>query len=282
MDQDELHPTPPRQPPGEATRASIDVRTLVIALAVAAALMVAYVVGSGQGGGSARADAATGDTTDPADPPTMVMTGTGKVTPVPDEMTFHVSIHAKQPDVSSALARANVTATRILHRLRTEGVNPTYVKTGGLSIHPDYDYSSGRAVISGYAASESLNVAVKDLSSAGRVLGAATDAGGNAVQISGIRLGVSDPDALLAQARKAAVDEATAKAQEYADATGRDLGAVISVREVLPGSSIPAVPSATDSFLRGAADLAATSVVPIRAGRSSNSVTVAVVWTFAD
>lgn len=281
-------PNQPHQPAGATSRATIDVRTLVIVIGVAAALLIAYAVGAGQGDTPTRAAAATtgaapAGATDAADPATMVMTGTGKVTPVPDQMTFRVSVHATQADVSSALAKANVTATRVLHRLRTEGVNPTDVETTGLSIHAEYDYpDSGPPVISGYSASESMAVSVKDLSTSGRVLGAATEAGGNAVRISGIKLGVSDPDANLAQARKAAVDEATAKATEYADATGRELGQVVSVREVMPGSSIPAVPSAADGFMRGVADLAATSGVPIRAGRSSNSVTVAVVWTFAD
>ncbi len=263
--------------------ATIDVRTLVIALGVAAALLVAYAVGTGRAGGSnpASAVAATTDQSDPTATPTMVMTGTGKATPVSDQMTFRVSIHAQQADVSSALAKANVTATRVLHRLRTEGVDPTQVKTTGLSIRPEYDYSgNGPAVISGYSASESLSVAVKDLPSAGRVLGAAADAGGNAVRISGVRLGVADKEAALAVARKDAVAQATAKAQEYADATGRTLGEVVSVREVMPGSAIPPVPSAGDALTR-AAGLAPTSIVPIRAGRSTNSVTVAVVWTFA-
>ena len=132
-------------------------------------------------------------------------------------------------------------------------MNPTAVKTTGLSIHPVYDYSgTGPAVISGYSASQGLGVAVKDLSTAGDALGAAADAGGNAVRISGIKLGVSDPDAVLGQARKDAVDEAKAKAQEYADATGETLGKVMSIREVTPDTYIPPVPMAFDSALRAA------------------------------
>jgi uncharacterized protein YggE len=267
------------------TRATIDVRTLVMVIAVAAALLVAYAVGASGGDTSARAAADTGaaGSADPDDTPTIVMNGTGKATPVPDQMTFRVSVHAMKSDVSSALAKTNKVVTRILHGLRGEGVNPTAVKTTGLSIHSVYDYSgTGPAVISGYSASQGLGVAVKDLSTAGDALGAAADAGGNAVRISGIKLGVSDPDAVLGQARADAVDEAKAKAQEYADATGETLGKVMSIREVTPDTYIPPVPMALDSALR-AAELASKSTsVPIRAGRSSNSVTVAVVWELAD
>lgn len=270
------------QEPTSRARVTVDVRTVVIVLAVAAALTVAFVLGAGQGGTSVRA-AAADNATDPADTPTIVMTGTGKATPVSDQMSFHVSVHASGSDVSSALANANATATRVLHALRGEGVDPTYVKTSGLSIHPNYDYSgSGPAVITGYSATEEMDVAVRDLTKAGSALSAAADAGGNAVRISGVKLGVADKVAALAAARKAAIDEAMAKAREYAEAAGRELGDVVSVREVSPYTYIPPYPQAFDSALRGVADAADTSSVPIRAGRSGNSVTVAVVWTFAN
>jgi len=268
-----------------AGRATIDVRTLVIVIGVAAALLVAYAVGASGGGTSSRAAAdttATDAVRTADDTPTIVMTGTGKATPVPDQMTFRVSVHATESDVSSALGRTSSVATQILHAMREEGVNPTAVKTTGLSVKPLYDYSgTGPAVISGYAANEGLSVAVKDLQTAGDVLGAAADAGGNAIRISGIKLGVSDPDAVLAQARKDAVDEAKSKAQEYADATGETLGTVMSIREVTPNTYIEPVPMAYDQALR-ATSLAEGTKVPIRAGRSSNSVTVAVVWKLGD
>jgi uncharacterized protein len=271
---------------GEAARATVDVRTLVLVMVGAAALLAAYFIGSTHDGGPSSSAAATttaaGDDSANAssDEETMVMTGTGKVTPVPDEMTFHIGIKGNASDVSAALAAANGKAKSVLHRLRGEGVNPLDVKTTGLSIHPVYDYSGGRAVITGYEASESMTVEVKELASAGRVLGAAADAGGNAIRISGIKLGVADQDALLKQAREDAVAEATTKAKEYAAATGQELGQVISLREVNPAGSIPVGKMAFDS----ASSLSgprSSGYVPIRTGRSSLEVTVAVVWSFA-
>ena len=264
---------------GQAARATVDVRTLALVLAVAAALLMAYFVGALRHGDAAQAATDTASAGTPAassDEPTMVMTGTGKATGVPDEMTFRVAIHQTAADVSTALAQANRTATDVLHRLRTEGVAPLDIKTTGLSIRPVYAYSSSAPpVITGYAASESMSVAVKDLATSGRVLGATADAGGNAVRISSIKLGIADQDALMKQARQDAVAEATAKAKEYAAATGQSLGKVISVREVTPGSSIPPVPTAAYR----AEDLAASAIVPIRTGRSPLQVTVAIVWS---
>lgn len=266
-----------------ATRATIDVRTLGIVLAVAAALLAAYALGAGQDGrsSSASADTGAGDESARPDEATMVMTGTGEATGVPKQMTFHVGIRSSAADVSAALAQANSTARHVLHRLRSEGVNPRDAKTTGLSVRPVYDYSDdGPPSISGYAASESLSVAVDDLSASGRVLGAAADAGGNAVRISGIKLGIADKDALMKRARQDAVEEATAKAQQYAEATGQELGPVISIREVMPGSAVPPL-AGRSAFSELSADLPSSAIVPIRPGRSPLEVTVAVVWTFA-
>ena len=268
-----------------AARAVVEVRTLVLVAVMAVALLLAYAVGAGHGGGSTTAHAvdttgsATPDaTTEPAAGPTIVMTGTGTATGVPDQMTYSVGIEKQASDVSAALAQASATATAVLHRLRAEGVDPKDVKTTGLSVRPVYDYSGGGpGVIVGYSASEHLRVAVDDLARSGRVLSATADAGGNDVRISGIKLGIADKDALMKRARRDAVAEATAKAQEYADATGQTLGKVISVREVLPGAEIPPVPAVYDDGR--ALDQTSGSIVPIRGGRSPLDVTVAVVWT---
>ncbi|HEY7042734.1 MAG TPA: SIMPL domain-containing protein [Nocardioidaceae bacterium] len=278
-----------RQPStGSGTaRSAIDVKTLLVTLAVAATLLLAYAVGSSQRSpstsaateGAAAADTSSGSAATDADQQqaTIVMTGTGKAIGVPDQMTFQVEVEATSSDVSSALAQVSRTANKVLHRLRDNDVPRKNVKTNGLSIHPDYDYSGGRAVIVGYSASEHMVVAIDDLSAAGRVLGATADAGGNAVRINGIRLSISDTDALLQQARRDAVKDATTKADEYAAAAGRALGEVVSIREVTQGSSIRPVPQALEKL--SAAD---GTVVPIRPGRSALQVTVAVVWTFAD
>ena len=64
-------------------------------------------------------------------------------------------------------------------------------------------------------------------------------AGGNDVRVGGIGLRVADAERLLARSRDAAVEEATAKAQEYADATGQTLADVLSLREVHATAVVP-------------------------------------------
>jgi hypothetical protein len=101
------------------------------------------------------------------------------------------------------------------------------------------------------------------------------NAGGNDVRVSNIGLRIADTDTLLAQSRHDAVEQAKAKAQEYAEAMGQQLGSVLSLREV-HASSPPTQPLA---FAR--ADLATLGkALPIRAGKDKLAVTVKIVWSF--
>ena len=63
-----------------------------------------------------------------------------------------------------------------------------------------------------------------ELDRAGDAITAAVRTGGNAVRVGDIRLLVGDREGVLKRARDAAVAEATAKAEQYAEATGQTLG----------------------------------------------------------
>jgi uncharacterized protein YggE len=74
-----------------------------------------------------------------------------------------------------------------------------------------------------------LEVTVRDLDKAGRVLQAATDAGAN--NVWGISFELEDPQPLLAQARIEAVAHAKENAAALAKLSGVKLGAIVSVSE---------------------------------------------------
>ena len=102
------------------------------------------------------------------------------------------------------------------------------MQTTGLSMYPEYDYPAyGPPVLTGYRVTQRAQVHVRELAQGGAAVSAAVETGGNGVRVSDIRLEVGDPDAVLEQARDAAVEAATAKAEQYAAATGQALGDVV-------------------------------------------------------
>lgn len=253
---------------------TVSVRSLVITTAVAISVAAAYALGSAQSGAS---PAFAAEASAPSDVPSIVMTGTGEATGVPDQLVFSLAVHTSASDVSTALSSANAATRHVLAAVNGQGVARKDVQTTGLSISPTYDYSSdGPPVITGYAVSESLSVLVRSLPDAGSIIGSAVNAGGNAVRLHDLRLQIGDEDALLRKARADAFAAAKAKAEQYAEASGRQLGEVTSIREV------HIAPHINGLYRSASLDAVALGkVVPIRAGSADLKVTVSVVWSFA-
>jgi uncharacterized protein len=251
---------------------TLSTKGMLMALVVALALLVAYLLGNG--GGSAQA-APTPSAAGPTHPRTLVTSGTGRTMGVPDELSFSLSVGLVRPDLRTALADANASMTRVLNALEHEGVRTSDVQTTGLTMNAVYDYHSyGPPTLRGYHVGQRAQVLVRDLTKGGKAVTAAVQAGGNDVRVGDIGLRIANPDSLLKQARASAVRAATAEAQQYADATGQTLGQVLSLREV---HASPVVPQALH-YSRMALDSAAA--LPIRAGKDKLAVTVRIEWSF--
>lgn len=252
---------------------TISTKGLLVAGAALLALVTAYLVGAR--GGPPPASAATGHAETSTERPTLTMTGRGTATAVPDELTFTLSATAKRDTLQAAL-QASSTAMRGAQRtLREYGVARGDLATTGLRMYPEYDYpSSGPAVLTGYRVTQRASVRIGDLAEGGRPIGAVVGSGDADVEVGNVRLGVGDTDDVLATAREAAVEEARAKAEQYASAAGVDLGEVRSIREV--GRRVPP-PAPAALSMRDAA----SEAVPITAGEQESGVTVEIVWSLA-
>jgi uncharacterized protein YggE len=263
------------------TRATF--QTALLTLLALLALIVAFLLGNASGSPAQAAPVYLGAQTTAKQVSgaggAIKMTGVGKATVVPDQLTFSLSVTDHETDLDQALSRSSATMKRVIAVLGQHGVKSSDVQTTGLQMYPTYDYHSyGPPTLTGYRVTQRAAVVVRDLAEGGKAISAAIGAGGNDVRAANIRLGVSDPEAALAKARTSAVAQATDKAQEYADATGQTLGTVVSIRE---GRSNRPV---RDSYAlqRGAYSLADTAALPIKAGKDDMSVKVSVVWTFSD
>jgi uncharacterized protein len=254
---------------------TVRVRTIALTVAVMTAVLVAYfvgVVGSGGTPGGGAASAAD-QTSAAADVNKIVMSGSSDVKAVPDQLSFHVSVRNTSSDVSTALGNAGNAMHRVLAALNRAGVDRKDTQSTGLSVHPQYSYSSGTRVLVGYQASQRMTVLVRSLPNAGEAISAAVRAGGNSVQVGDVRLQIGDMEALLSKARQEAVAAAKAKAEDYAGAAGASLGDVMSVHEVASSGGGRVV-----GLARADAGRLSAQAVPIRPGRSTLKVTVSITW----
>ena len=89
----------------------------------------------------------------------------------------------------------------------------------------------------GYLVSNMVRVTVRDVEKAGDVLDAVVQAGAN--QVFGVSFTVSDESAWQSKARARAMADARSRAQELAGLAEVELGAVLSVSEVIGSLPVP-------------------------------------------
>lgn len=205
-----------------------------IAAAAVGALVVAVVALSVRPGTVAGAPT-TG--TEPA-LHTLTVSGTGKVTVVPDVARVYLGVSLTKPTVKEARAEAAAAMTAILAAVKALGIAEADIQTTGLNLSPQYAQTNSQGSsprIVGYAISEQIQVTVRDLDKAGDVIDAATAKG--ATDVNGISFEIADPAKAQDDARAAAVVAARASAGAMASAAHVTLGAVVSITDA--GGSSP-------------------------------------------
>ena len=151
---------------------------------------------------------------------------------VPDQLAFDLSVSVLRDDLDQALDDGNTAMQSVVDTLKASGVADKDVQTTDLSMNPEYARRGEPTVFKGYRVSHSVSVTVEDFAKASDIVTAALDAGGTGVRLNGLRLQVGDPDASLEPARTDAIEQARAKAEEYAANAGRELGEVVRISEV--------------------------------------------------
>jgi uncharacterized protein YggE len=208
-----------------------------------------------------------------APPETVSVTGTGRVTLVPDRFTFTAGVQTNAPTVDAAVNENNERVVRVVAALKAAGAKPEEIQTSGFSIYPQQDYSQGQLPrLLGYQVNNTVTVRKKEIASASKLLQVAIGAGVNTA--SGLNFEVSDPTRGRDQGMKAAFDDAKAKAGILAQAAGRTLGRAMNITE---GGEVAPPPRPMMGRVM-AAKAEAVSEVPVEAGTQELTFTVSVVF----
>jgi len=183
------------------------------------------------------------------------------------EITVGVSVTRRT--VAEASDEAAGLTSALLNAVKSHGVQDRDLKTTNYTVMAEYDHRSQPARLVGYRVDSALAVIVRNLEQFPAVLAAATEAGGDATTIGGIRFGHQDPSALVTEARELAWNDAVAAAVQLAELAGRRLG---SVRRIVEGG--PRCPRPQPALTRGAVMEAAS--VPIEGGTVSQDLRIEV------
>ena len=206
------------------------------------------------------------------------VSGTGTVSVEPDVAILQVGVEVFAGKVSTARSEASKAMDSVVSVLKKEGVEEKDIQTTRFNIYPRYDYEEvtingkriGTQVLTGYTVNNTVKAKIYEIDKVGEIIDKGADAGGDYARINGVDFTVDDPTPYQTEIRKMAVEDAVGKAQEYALLTNVELGPVIELNEMTPGSVHS--PYEADYGMRMMA--AAPPTTSISAGQLEISLTV--------
>jgi uncharacterized protein YggE len=202
-------------------------------------------------------------------PRQVTVIGSGKVQGTPDTLTVAASMEATAPDITAALNQTSQRQQAVIDALAGAGVDKKDISTSQVSLQPQYNIDG--STISGYRASNSIDVKIRKIDTASNVLALIANTGGEATRINSINYSIEDDSQLVKDARARAFDDAKDRADQYAQLSGLTLGKVISISEAPAGGTPPPPPTPMPRA-------AMAEAVPLEPGQQTVGFSVTVVW----
>lgn len=253
---------------------------LKIALIIFLAVFVANTLFDGRGYGD-------GNKT----PNTIAFSGHGEVNAAPDIANIYFTITEDGKTVKDAQAEVATIEKKALDFLKVKGVEDKDVKTANASFNPKYEYRQavcppipmgsdgnqnspyycprGKQVIVGYTASESITVKIRNTDSVGDIMQGLGTTGIS--DLNGPNFAIDKEDALKAEARKKAIDDAKQKAKILAKDLGVRLGKITSFSE---SGNFPIFYGKSAMMETGITAESAPAVIPKGENTISSDVTI--------
>ncbi|AUW43602.1 SIMPL domain-containing protein [Rhizobium leguminosarum] len=209
--------------------------------------------------------------------PVISVTGDGESSAAPDMAIVNLAVVKQAKTAREALDENNKAMNDVLAALKSGGIAERDLQTSGFSIQPQYNYpqpvdgQQQQPQLIGYQTINSVTVRLRDLAKLGAVIDQSVSLGIN--QGADIQFTNDKPDAVIEEARKAAVADAVKRAKTLSEAAGVKLGRILEINENVPRAMPQPVYRAT--MMKEASDAA----VPVQGGENNYNVSVTV--TFA-
>jgi uncharacterized protein YggE len=201
--------------------------------------------------------------------------GVGKANGKPNVARSTIGVEARAGTAEEAIGEVNARMAQVIAAVKQAGVAEADIRTATLSLNFERNYEQpprpmemapaaapavppagapGKSKAAApspdvaaaplvklpqgfYNATNNVEVTIRNLDTAGKVLSAATSAGAN--QLYGLRFEIEDPSPLQAEARQKAVADARSRAERLAQLAGVKLGPAVSISEADGGGGGP-------------------------------------------
>lgn len=209
---------------------------------------------------------------------TITVNGKGEFVAIPDIATVSFTVTESSADVSKATEALNKSMANIVKTLKDNGIAEKDIKTTNYSSNPKYAYGKveptyypyGNQTIVGYEASQSVDVKIRKIDDAGKIMSIL--GGLKITNLYGPNFANEKYDDLVKQARVDAITDARAQAKNLAKELGVHLGKVVSFNE---GGYYPVMYGKAESMAVGGADSAQTpATLPTGENKITSNVTI--------
>ena len=168
------------------------------------------------------------------------VSGQGKVPAEPDIAILRLGVEAQATSVAVAKDQVDEAMEGVEAALKQNGVADKDIQTQYFSIRrvTRWDRDDEEEVTIGYRVTNTVTAKIRDIDKTGVIIDEVAKAGGDLTRIDDISFTVDDPTDYYREARKLAMAEAKAKAEELADLAGVTLDKPTYISE---GNQVPVV-----------------------------------------
>jgi uncharacterized protein len=147
----------------------------------------------------------------------------------PDIAAINAGLSTTEPTADVAMEKNNREFAKIMAVVRKYQIDPKDLKTTGVSVGEEYDYTDEGRKPKGYVASNRLSIKVRDLNVVGALMADLVAAGAN--RLDGPQFALDDSEVLTDKAREKAYDTAQRRALAYARKAGFKSVRLLTINE---------------------------------------------------
>lgn len=165
--------------------------------------------------------------------------GSATVEAKPDQVQVDIGVVTQAQSAQAAGAANAKQVTEVIAELKRASGPGAEIRTVNYSVHPNHRYpkEGGTPTITGYTATNVVQVVSPDVASAGKIIDAGTRSGANTIQ--GVQFSVKDEQPVRAQALAQAAKQARANANAMAAALGLKATRIVRIEDSAPAHFQP-------------------------------------------
>lgn len=158
--------------------------------------------------------------------PQINVNGEGKVKVTPDQATILATVETKGTDAKNVKKENDKKVEAVLKFIKSMNIPATDFKTQRVALNPQYDYEKKKH---NYNATQTIEIALKDLNKYDELMEGLVDEGIN--RIDNVTFESSKMTQYESEARKLAMKDAKAKAEDYVSVLGQKVGKALLISD---------------------------------------------------